>query len=135
MILNFNLSETPETVPVVAPGEYHATIEKIEQQAAAGKRKEQVSFQFKIDSDGPEKGKTMFDGFPNEFLADKNSMAAVKLGNLVRSSGYVPANANELDMDQLLHKSVRFTVIHRNYTDEATQEAKVASNIKAYLYK
>ncbi len=138
MKLQMNLAAVPDKVPVVAAGEYDATIEKIEAQDAVGERKAQISMQFKIASDGPEKGKGIFDGFPQEFLVDPNSQTSVKLGHLIKSSGQSftpgPDGSTEIDFDQLLNKTVKLVVIHKNYIDKSTQEAKTAANIKDYLY-
>lgn len=133
MKLQLNLDAVPNKVPVVAIGEYDGTIEKIEQQDAKGDRKAQVSFQIKVSTDGsPEKGKSLFDGFPNEFLIDPNSRTSVKLKHLIRSTG-MTFNGSEIDMDELLNKSVRFTVTHNNYTaNDGT--AQTAANIKDYLF-
>lgn len=132
MKLQINLAAVPDKVPVVAPGEYQATIEKIEQKEAAGKMLQQISFQFKIASDGPEKTKVLFDGFPNEFLTDLNSRTTVKLGHLIKSTG-VAFNGSEIDFDELLNKTVTLVVAHTNGTD-ATGSAVTYANIKDYIH-
>lgn len=132
MKLAINVNDIPTTVPVVEPGVYDCTIDKVDLQAAEGKRKEQYSFELSIVTEGPQKGRKLFDGFPTEFLQNLESPATVKLGNLIRSSGYVPEVPGEIDLEALKGKTVRVSVTHRPYTaNDGT--AQVAANIKEYI--
>lgn len=134
MELNINLTNIPDVMPQVQPGQYFADIVKVEFKEASGKRKDNYNFHLKITSDGPEKGKVVFDSYTLESLVDANvNFGLIKFKKMVQSAG-LPLS-DKIDLDALLNKSVEIIVNSRPYEDPNTKEQKTSANVKEYVVR
>lgn len=127
--------ETPLVVPPIGGGEYVVEVRGWEVIPSADGKPQttnvQINFTIKSGRDGnsdiPDKGRFVSDTVWD--VSQNNSKT--KLRQIFTAAGL--PSTGDLDLSNLVGKTLPVLVTQRSYTDKTTKEQKIAANVSRYL--
>lgn len=130
--IKINFNDVPDEMLPVESGEYTVAINEMPTLRTNDKGENSWSVVYTITSDGPMKGRKIYDQFGTKWLQDTSSIVAIRMKRLIIAAGLKIAD-DGFDLADLVGKELRIIVSHRVGKDAQTGEQKTFAQVKDYV--